>query len=177
MTLNDQLAPIATPAENGIGLRPPSESLDPRAMTVWRIGGIVSTLITTAIVGGILYGLQRWREFGLEWVIGGTLVVFVLSLAWDLLSPGINYRYWRYEIREDEVDLLHGIITRERQIVPMARIQHVDTSRGPIQRRHGLATVKFHTASGAMEIPQLSDERAAEVRDMIAERAGVHDDL
>jgi membrane protein YdbS with pleckstrin-like domain len=59
----------------------------------------------------------------------------------------------------------------------MSRIQHVDTERGPIQRRYGLSTVKFFTAAGAMEIPQLSAGRADEVRDQIAALAKVHDDI
>ena len=89
----------------------------------------------------------------------------------------MRYRQWRFEIREDEVDLLHGIVVRTRQIVPMSRIQHVDTTRGPLQRRYGLASVVFYTAAGSMTIPALSVERAADVRDRIAALAKVHDDL
>lgn len=42
----------------------------------------------------------------------------------------------------------------------MARVQHVDSEVGPLERRLGLASVWVHTASGAFEIPALDAERA-----------------
>jgi membrane protein YdbS with pleckstrin-like domain len=61
--------------------------------------------------------------------------------------------------------------------VPMARVQHVDTRRGPLQRRLGLSTVVFYTAAGPNEIPQLASETADEVRDRIAELTREADEL
>jgi uncharacterized protein len=167
----------APPGAGGPGLRDPSERLDPRSRRVWFISELVQGIIAVLLVGGITYGLYRWLEFDRAWMIGVPLVLGLLQLAWTFIRPEVEFRQWRYEIRDDEVDLLHGVMTRTRQIVPMSRIQHVDTERGPLQRRYGLSTVKFYTAAGAMEIPQLSVERAAEVRDQIAELAKVHDDL
>jgi membrane protein YdbS with pleckstrin-like domain len=155
----------------------PSEQLDPRSRQVWMIGNLAGAVISTAIVAVILFLLDRWLEFSAGWVIGVPATLFLAQVAWAFVRPEIEFRQWRYEIRVDEVDLLHGVITRTRQVVPMSRIQHVDTERGPLQRRYGLATVKFFTAAGAMEIPQLSAERADAVRDQIAALAKVHDDL
>ncbi len=64
-----------------------------------------------------------------------------------------------------------------RTLVPMARVQHVDTRRGPLQRRLGLSTVVFYTAAGPNEIPQLASGTAAEVRDRIAELTREADEL
>lgn len=155
----------------------PQEQLDPRSRRVWLIGDLIGAVISTLVVAVILYLLDRWLDFGMAWVIGVPLVLAAIQLAWAFIRPEIEFRQWRFEIREDEVDLLHGVITRVRQVVPMSRIQHVDTERGPLQRRYGLSTVKFHTAAGAMEIPQLSAERADAVRDQIAALAKVHDDI
>ncbi|MBD0355120.1 MAG: PH domain-containing protein, partial [Rubrobacteraceae bacterium] len=90
---------------------------------------------------------------------------------------GLRWRRWRYEIREDEVDLQRGIVWVSRTLVPLARIQHVDTQSGPLQRRFGLATVVFYTAAGANQIPELSAPVAAEVRDRIAELTREQDEL
>lgn len=155
----------------------PTERLDPRSRRVWMIGDLIGAVVSTAIIAVILYLLNRWLDFGRAWVIGVPAALGLLQLVWAIVRPEIEFRQWRFEIREDEVDLLHGVITRTRQVVPMSRIQHVDTERGPIQRRYGLSTVKFFTAAGGMEIPQLSAERADTVRDQIATLAKVHDDL
>jgi hypothetical protein len=122
--------------------------------------------------------LARWLfDLGWAWVALPVAAVLALGIAWMVITPSIRYNQWRFEIREDEVDLLHGILVRTRQIVPMSRIQHVDTTRGPVQRRYNLASVVFYTAAGSMMIPELSVDRAAEVRDQIAALAKVQDDL
>ncbi len=155
----------------------PRETLDPRARRVWTLGDLLMAVILTTMAWGVTYTLWRLLEFDrlATFVVPGAFAVALV--AWAFIRPEIEFRQWRFEIRDDEVDLLHGVITRTRQVVPMSRIQHVDTSRGPLQRRYGLATVQFFTAAGAMEIPQLSVERAEQVRDQIAALAKVHDDL
>jgi membrane protein YdbS with pleckstrin-like domain len=164
-------------ATSRTALPEPSEKLDPRSRRVWLIGDLFGAVIMIAATAGIVFLLDLWLDFGMAWTIGVPLALGIVLVAWAFIRPEIEFRQWRFEIREDEVDLLHGVITRTRQVVPMSRIQHVDTERGPIQRRYGLSTVKFFTAAGAMEIPQLSAGRADEVRDQIAALAKVHDDI
>ena len=62
-----------------------------------------------------------------------------------------------------------------RTLVPMLRVQHVDTRRGLLEQWLGLATVVFHTAAGANKIPALG-RRGRRVRDRIAELARHVDD-
>jgi hypothetical protein len=155
----------------------PRHRLDPRAKQLWRLGSAIGGLVTTGIVATTAFGLQQLAGFDMRWVwvsAGITLALAVLS-AW--LSPELRYRYWRYDIRPDEADLQHGWFTRTRQLVPMARIQHVDTRSGPLDRRFGLASVVLYTAAGAALIPALAVDVAAEVRDRIATLANIHDDL
>ncbi len=102
------------------------------------------------------------------------LALTVLAVG---VTPGLRWRRWRYEIRPDEVDLQRGIFWVARTLVPLARIQHVDTRQGPLQRRFGLATVVFYTAAGPNQIPELSTPVAADVRDRIAELTREQDEL
>ncbi len=141
------------------------------------LGDLLGAAVFGLVALAIAFVAQQVFEFHWAWAAAATGFVLALSLTWAIVSPSIRYEQWRFEIREDEVDLLHGLVVRTRQIVPMSRIQHVDTTRGPIQRRYGLASVVFYTAAGGMTIPELSDERAASVRDQIAALAKVHDDL
>ncbi len=155
----------------------PRHQLDPRAKQLWRLGSAIGGLVTTGIVAMSAFGLQRLAEFEMRWAwlaVGVTLALAILN-AW--FSPALRYRFWRYDIRPDEADLQHGWFTRTRQLVPMARIQHVDTRSGPLDRRFGLASVVLYTAAGAALIPALANDVAAEVRDRIATLANIHDDL
>jgi membrane protein YdbS with pleckstrin-like domain len=155
----------------------PRHQLDPRARQLWRLGAAMSGLITVAFVAAVTYGIQRAVDYDTRWMWLAIGVALALAILNTWLSPNLRYRYWRYEIRADEADLQHGWLTRTRQLVPMSRIQHVDTRRGPLDRRFGLASVVLYTAAGPAYIPALANEVAAEVRDRIATLANVHDDL
>ena len=119
-----------------------------------------------------------WR-LDLSIFIGGLPLLAMLVLYGLVVGilPTLRWRRWRYEIREEEVDLQRGIIWISRTLVPLARIQHVDTQHGPLQRWFGLATVIFYTAAGSNHIPELSAPVAAEVRDRISELTGERDEL
>ena len=94
-----------------------------------------------------------------------------------VLAPELRWRRWRWEVREHEIDIRHGTFAITRTLVPMLRVQHVDTKRDLIQQALGLATVVFHTAAGANEIPALDGGEAGLVRDRIAELARTADEL
>ena len=59
------------------------------------------------------------------------------------------------------------MITHVQTVAPYVRIQHVDASRGPIERAFGLATTVVYTAgsrSADVSIPGLSPERAEDLQ-------------
>ena len=158
-------------------LPPPRERLDPQARTMWYVAEAIEMAVWSVVVMAIAMAITRFTELSTAWAWGVAAVILILGLLDTAISPGIRYRSWRYEIRSDEVDLQHGVLVKTRQLVPMSRIQHVDTRSGVLQRQFGLASVVFYTAAGAMEIPALSPPIAAEVRNRIADLAKVHDDL
>ena len=67
-------------------------------------------------------------------------------------------------------------MTITRTLVPMLRVQHVDTTQGPLEQAFGLATVVVHTAAGTTTSLPL-DEGQQAVRDRIAELARTADEL
>ena len=144
---------------------------------MWRITGVLNSLPLLVGAGFGSWALVRLADRPL--LVGILPVVTVLALV--VLSvgvlPGLRWRRWRYEIRSDEVDLQRGIFWIARTLVPLARIQHVDTRQGPLQRRFGLATVVFYTAAGPNQIPELSNPVATDVRDRIAELTREQDEL
>ncbi len=102
------------------------------------------------------------------------LAYLVLAVA---VTPELRHRRWRYEVREHEIDIRHGTFAVTRTIVPMRRVQHVETSRGLLEQGLELATLSFHTAAGSTKIPALRDIEAERVRTRIAELARTADEL
>ncbi len=155
----------------------PAERLDPRAKTLWRVSGALGALPLLAGGAFVSWGLLRVAGLPLLLAILPFLAASVLFVALTSVVPGLRWRRWRYEIRDEEVDLQHGILWVTRTLVPLARIQHVDTRSGPLQRRFNLATVVFYTAAGANQIPELSAPVAALTRDRISDLTREQDEL
>lgn len=156
---------------------PPRDQLDPQARTLWRLGGLMTFAVCGAIFVAAAVALVWFDAIEWWWAVLAALALAIPSLAGIYYVPDLTWRRWRYEVGTDEVDLQYGVFTVTRTLIPMARIQHVDTRRGVLQRRFGLATVVFYTAAGANEIPSLADAVAGDVRDRIAALANTRDDL
>ena len=155
----------------------PAERLDPRARTLWRITGAFAALPLLAVGALASWASLRVAELPLPLAVLPLLAALALFAVLAGVIPDLRWRRWRYEIRDEEVDLQRGIVWVSRTLVPLARIQHVDTQSGPLQRRFGLATVVFYTAAGGNRIPELSTPVAAAVRDRISELAREQDEL
>lgn len=155
----------------------PAERLDPRAKALWRITGILNVLPLLAGACFAAVAMVRYGGASVFLAVLPAVAVVVLGCMVIGVAPGLRWRMWRYEIRPDEVDLQRGILWIERTLVPLARIQHVDTRQGPLQRLYGLSTVVFHTAAGPNQIPELSTPVASEVRDRIAALTREQDEL
>jgi membrane protein YdbS with pleckstrin-like domain len=116
-------------------------------------------------------------------VLGGALgaalaaAAVVAAAAYVVAVPRVRVRRFRYEVREDEIDLRHGIVVQVRTLVPMVRVQHVDTRRTVLSQIFGLAAVVFHTAAGANHIPALREADAAAIRDRITDLARTPEEL
>ena len=143
----------------------PSRRLAPAARIVWRVEGAIATLL--ALVPAVL--VARFAGGGWAPLAWGALALVALSAIGAV--PELRWRRWRWEVREHEIDLQRGILVVRRTLIPMARVQHVETERGVIGQALGLSTVEIHTAAGSHEIPLLRDGDAGAIRTRIAELA------
>jgi uncharacterized protein len=159
------------------GPRPePSQKLDPKALTVWRLGAAIGTLFFW-IPAGVFILISWGTGFLWPWSWAVLTLPVLATVLQVFVIPPIEWRRWRYEITEREVDLQRGVFVVTRTLIPMSRVQHVDTQQGPLLRAYGLAAVTIATAGGVHEIPGLATDVADDVRDRIAALADVADDV
>ena len=147
----------------------PARRLSPTARWLWRAQGALASGVTLLLAGA----LRSSAPGGSIWLLL-PLAVFGVGAC---LIPELRWSRWCYEIRDEEIDLRHGTVTITRTLIPMLRVQHVDTTRGPLDQLLGLATVVVHTAAGKTTIPALDEEHAARLRDQIATLARTADEL
>ena len=148
----------------------PSHRLDPRMLRVWCISDIIGIAVVAALA------LAAWfivRHLGGDvfWVYLVAGIIELVCVGDLLITPRVEMATWRYDVTPTDVDLYHGVFTKKRVLVPLVRVQHVQTKQGPILRAHGLATVTISTAGECFEIPGLAETDANELRDRVAELA------
>ena len=136
---------------------------------VWAVPvGIGCVVGGGALAGSDAPGVLAW----LAWAVAVGVVA-----AGGVVAPLLRWRTWRYEVRDEEIDLLRGAVVVRRTLIPMTRVQHVDTQRTPLSDLFELRSVTVHTAAGSHAIPALRPGDAAAIRDRIALLARQPDEL
>lgn len=147
------------------------QRLHPRIRLVW----LLQAAVASAIVTGLVAIANRFYLGGGPLIPVGTFIaLFAVAAVYSVL----RYRVWRYEVRDDELYLQRGVLTRIKTLVPFVRIQHVDSRRGPIERLTGLATTVVYTAGtrGAdVTIPGLTPSGAESLQRQLKELAAAED--
>ena len=153
----------------------PISQLPEKARTVWQLYGIMYTammLIFTIAVGAVVMKFN-WPQWILWIVI--VLTIFVGGL-WIVFFPNIRHKVWRFEVREQEIEIQSGLFVVKRTLIPMVRVQHVDTEQGPILKRYNLANISISSAATTHTIPMLLTEDADLLRERISVLARVAED-
>ncbi len=148
----------------------PTNRLPATAVSAWRITGLIQSAILG--LGLLLFWLMDTQHVMPFWV-GIVFFVFwlILSVLLTAFVPYWRWKRWRYDVNEHEVELQRGLVIVRRTLVPVNRVQHVDTRKGPILRYYNLSDVTVSTAATTHQIPALDEETAAEVRNRISKMA------
>ena len=112
-----------------------------------------------------------------DWVMTAAISLAGVILGLTLIVPPLAYARWRFGVDDRLLSMRYGILFVQERLVPVPRMQHVDLTRGPIERLFGLATLVVFTAGNegsAFRVPGLSRPRAEGIRDRILAARG-HD--
>ncbi|PKR77465.1 hypothetical protein CEY16_12120 [Halalkalibacillus sediminis] len=150
----------------------PQQRIAKDAIKAWKTAAILWMLIPWLVtIGG--YIISYFVDFP-YWIPTVALIVtIILTVVSIFIIPKLRWRRWRYELFDQEIYIQHGILIVSRTLVPMIRVQHVDTKQGPILKMFNLASLTISTAATTHEIPALLEEEAAELRDQISDLARV----
>jgi membrane protein YdbS with pleckstrin-like domain len=131
----------------------------------WGIAGIAGLAVLTVVaVAGKIHLLAYVLLVGALFIA----VAVALALAW--MWPRWEHARAGYRILPDRIESWRGLVWRSRVSVPISRVQYTDVQQGPIQRRHGIATLSVHTAGSSnaeVSFPGLPPALANEVRDWL----------
>jgi membrane protein YdbS with pleckstrin-like domain len=148
--------------------------LDPRVIPLERItGGLGIAGIAAGSLVGITFALIVSDDMPgvLRIVLPAAWLVLALFGAWHAYSwPARAYQHTFYRIDEQGVEIRKGVYWRVVINVPRSRVQHIDVSQGPIERRYGLGKIVIYTAGtdhAKVELEGLEHGRALLIRDFL----------
>jgi membrane protein YdbS with pleckstrin-like domain len=134
----------------------------------------VEALITSALLAvGVLafqllpLPLDRWTP--VAWII--VLAIGISSALWPIVSVPRK----GYAIRDKDIVYRSGVLWRTVTAVPFNRVQHVETTSTPLDRRFVQATLQLFTAgssAGDLKIHGMPAQVAESLRLYILEKAG-----
>lgn len=141
-----------------------------------RLRAAISALVLAGLAAAIVAGVRT----RIPTLLPGLLLAPLLPLfAYTILvAPARRHRAWGYRLADDELRVAHGVWTRVETHVPLARVQHVDVSQGPIERAFRVCRLILHTAGTANSVvvlPGLSRTTAETIRDEVRSRVREED--
>jgi hypothetical protein len=150
-------------------LRVPAHLVSRRARVFWTVRALPGWIVVGLVAAAVLAG----ADLGAAPTTAIVIALAILALIHLIVMPQWRYRVHRWEITETAVYTQSGWLTQERRIAPLARVQTVDTRRGPIEQLFGLSNVTVTTASakGPVKIHALDRSVAEQTVDWVTERA------
>ena len=147
------------------------EPLDPRVIPLQQIGG--SLFIGAIAFGSLVFlAIRILSERTPFWLfalqLGVWLVLVLLGLWHAVRWPKRAYQHISYRVDDQGIEIRRGVFWRVVINVPRSRVQHIDVSQGPIERRYGLGTLVIYTAGtdhAKVEVEGLEHGRALRIRE------------
>lgn len=145
--------------------------LDRKVIHIWRQRAGITNLIFWVLIAGLIFAtfFFHWPYF-IHFISGGLVLLTLLHLIiFVYVVPPIRYRTYFYAIRQQDLLIQEGVFIISQTVIPLSRVQNVETEQGPLLRKHGLTAVSITTAADTHGIPALNEAEAVSLRDQISE--------
>lgn len=150
---------------------PPIEfiGVDPKYFKV----RLISWMINTAVFLLIALLPLILSLFGLPvplWLVIIPPVAVILVAVWALYLIRRRVRALGYAERGEDLVVRAGVLFRKQVVIPYGRLQYVEMTSGPLERRYQLCRLTVNTAAGAATaaIPGLPADTGAALRERLA---------
>lgn len=133
------------------------EKISPYSRKMWTIEGLLTTVFFLIVA----VALNVFLDFNVLWKYILTYSLYAVALIIlinSIIIPKCKYEKFRYHMDEEKITLKYGVFIETNVIIPMRRVQYVDTEQGIILRKYKLINLTVHTAGGDYVIPFLESE-------------------
>lgn len=159
-------------------------SLAPQNILLEQRTGYIGAVIMGCIVVGLTAPVVWLFGDDYPWipplVLVGWLLLLILLVWSSHFWPRMEHRYTSWCLDDTGLEIRRGVFWKHRIAIPVARVQHVDVSQGPMQRMFDLGTLTVHTAgtrNAAIQLAGLEHSTALQLRDRLIEQKDALDVL
>lgn len=137
--------------------------LDRAYVTLVRIEIVLATI--PFVIGAIVLEIAELLFTG-----AFAVPVVLLAIVLAVIVPLKRYNARGYDLGEDRLRVVRGLLFRKDTVVPFSRVQHIDVEQDPLERMFGLGHLVLHTAgthNASVTLPGLKHGDAMEMREAI----------
>lgn len=146
------------------------EKISPNALNVWNYNSIIGIGIYLALILGVYFILPIFinKPIVTICIIAVILILLIFELLNILKISKVKLNSWYFSISEKMIIIKKGIFIKKVIYIPMSRVQHVNTSQGPLMKKYNLREIIINTAGGTHSIPCIEGEKALFIQETIA---------
>ena len=113
------------------------------------IGAVVVLIVASALASFVaaIVNATHWEPSAKKVVFGVVWAVWLVVVGWLTLWPFCNWLSAHFVITDRRVMFRHGVLTRSRIDIPLARILHVEFRHGIVDRILRTGTLVIESAS------------------------------
>ena len=152
--------------------RPESTPLPVRARALFIFDNVLLFgLLGIALGVGVFVLFAIGMSFQRVWPVSA--VLGLLGVLFGIYRGIKIHRRFLWRLDEDSLDIRKGHMWTQELRVPIQRVQHLNLSRGPLQRSRQLATLTVYTAGTAnssVKMPNMDSDTAERIREHLSAR-------
>ncbi|WP_329744436.1 PH domain-containing protein [Clostridium perfringens] len=151
------------------------KKLSNKAIKSWILGRTIGLIVLMFIYLGIIFVLPKMDIQWADYILNNhmrivnilSFIIIGITVLSAYIEPFFEYKQWSYRIDEEEIFLTEGVFFKRSVTIPIVRIQNINLSEGPVNRKFNLADVKIGTAGGSYNIPNLDKEEVEKIREFL----------
>lgn len=143
----------------GIEMRPDSEGFLPISIRYFRSRLMLVGILPALLLSGVMF-----------FTIGATGLVLLAWIPLVAVCVWMMYKNRGYRLSEYGLVLRRGFVGIRTNAFLHRKVQRISITQTIIQKRRGLASVRFYLASGSLKMPYVDFELAKTLRDFVLYR-------
>lgn len=134
------------------------KKLSNKAIKSWILGRTIGLIVLVIIYLGIIFVLPKMDIQWADYILNNhmrivnilSFIILGITALSAYIEPFFEYKQWSYRIDEEEIFFTEGVFFKRSVTIPIVRIQNINLSEGPVNRKFNLADVKIGTAGEAI---------------------------